>query len=321
MAPERALDAQSPIGSLTYDEKNSCRPLQQHTYQSVCSVLLEIIVAPALQRRDTQLSAMRFALFTLLQPEFAASSWVQDASTPDFGRQEQQLSWASASGRFRTWAQAARPTLPAPGKVDVTTTQSFPACPHKDLLCLAQHMQQPLGTANNSSLAAEDHVPIAKAVSESLLQLAASFETQLRATAAAAVRLRQQQCPYQDYTTETCHVTMGAAPLTSSKTLDSPIDSPQSHEATVASADTHAAHVDRQHAAPDVLAAASGAAAHEEELKVMLFWMCHLTMTLHQVNETGASNSAAWRSSEMLHSCCSFCTCSCRLHLLQCFLL
>lgn len=242
---------------------------------------------------------MRFTLYASLQPEFALSRWVQDGHLPGLSpnsgahEEQQKLTLTQAIESLTSWTSALRAAHAAVAVSDAADGQQYCSCPHKALLFLAQHMQQHASPApgNSSSAAEAGYSSMAKALTDPLLQLAAAAQLQMHAGVAVEVGLHQQR----DVQNPPHCTAAGPAPTllqalskyTGSHGSEGQLQQP---EAAGLAAENPAPPPTGQLAHATAPAAAA-AANDEEQLKVMLFWLCHLTTSFHQVID--CDNSAA----------------------------
>lgn len=227
---------------------------------------------------------MKFILCTTLRPEFVHSSWVRDetcCSLPDqlteqdAHPEEQRPDLLSTISSFCAWTLALKKTSHDVTASDTGFGQACPACPHKQLLLLAEGMQHSSSAdAGDITQTVDSRTHLFKAVVEPLQRLAEATEFHLQGALAARISLHQQQHTSTDQNLRES----AASDLVQANTYTNITQSPGKQP----SADVEAGA--KQHEVAGTPGTASPAACVDEELlKMMLFWLCQLTMSTHQV--------------------------------------
>jgi hypothetical protein len=261
---------------------------------------------------------MRFVLFSSLQ-ELAGSRWLQQHSLDtssiaprhceddnDQGDDDDQSPPADMSDTdadlegFYTWAQQLQETstlaqqLAAAGQQQPTAA-SLPPTPHKQLLRLAEALQQAATEAVSDSTELStaaatlisNSVPLCKA----LKQLASATQGLWAAAATAATADLEAAAHASVQTRARTSAAAAAAllPLESTSPASQHVHSPQGAASPPAQLNVSAE--DGTKTAPAVVTAAAAAAAAAvdvEGLKQLLFWACHLTVASHKVRLVSA---------------------------------
>jgi hypothetical protein len=251
---------------------------------------------------------MRFVLYNSLQ-ELAGSRWLQEHSLDTSSTGPRQHDYDNDQGDgdnqspsqttplmsdtdsalegFYPWAQQLQETstlaqqLAAAGQQQPTAA-SLPPTPHKQLLQLAEALQQAAtessgGSTDLSTAAATlvgNSVPLCKA----LKQLASATEGLWAAAATADFEAAAPASIQTQATTAAAAAAAGALPFESTSPASQHAHSPQ--DAASPPAQLIVSAEDGTTTAPAVVTAA---AVDAEGLKQLLFWACQLTVASHKV--------------------------------------
>lgn len=226
---------------------------------------------------------MRFKLFATLQPDVARTTWAvppDDLSEPSSQQQSRDL--ALALQEMDAWVSSLTPRGAASRSCNPSScTQT--GCPHQCLLYLTEQLQPHSDHHDSKSVFATSSVT---SVCRSLVQLAGAMKAEIESAVSDRSLSAQQQrfCNSASPVTgptESHRNTASGLPGGCTDVEPGSTDLLQAPKAAVVAVLLPTGTPKHQQQAKK--SAPTAVAVDEEHIKKLLFWLCHLTMSLHKV--------------------------------------